>query len=186
MADTEAKYPTQPSLVGSKVYLRPGTAEDAANRQYWFLHGEPQAMSCSPVPFLTPSEASERFKSKEKSPSEQRFAVVRKEDEVPVGEVAFFNHNPLNRSAELGLLIDPEEREKGYGKEAAQLLCRYLFKYRGLNKVYAQTADFNEAAIKLLETLRFKKDGSLRDHYFFDGEFHNAAVYSLLLFELDW
>ncbi len=186
MVDKKAKYPTQPSLVGTKVYLRPGTAEDAANWRYWTLQSEPQAISCSPVPFLTPSEASEKFKSKEKSTSEQRFAVVKKDDQIPVGEVAFFNYNSLNRSAELGLLIDPDERKKGYGKEATQVLCRHLFKYRGLNKVYAQTASFNEAAIKLLETLSFKRDADLRDHYFYDSEFHNGVIYSLLLFELDW
>lgn len=186
MADTKIKYPTQPSLVGAKIYLRPATADDAANVEYWTLQSEPEALSCRPLLFLTPSEAAERYKSKEKSTSQQRFAVVRKDDQMLVGAVAFFNYNPLNRSAELGLLIDPEERRKGYGKEAIQLLCRYLFRFRGLNKVHAQTVDFNEAALELLETLGFKRDGSLRDHYFYDGEFHNAAIYSLLLFELDW
>jgi len=186
MLDKKHKFPTSPALVGTKIYLRPATAEDAANRQHWFLQGEPQTLNSSPFLFLTPAEASERFKSKEKSTSEQRFAVVRKDDHVPIGEVAFFNYNSLNRSAELGLLIDPEEREKGYGKEATQLLCRYLFKHRGLNKVYARTAAFNEAVVKLLETLGFKKDAVLRDHYFYNGEFHNGFIYSLLLFELDW
>ncbi|MFQ6007316.1 MAG: GNAT family N-acetyltransferase [Candidatus Zixiibacteriota bacterium] len=186
MADKKPKFPTSPSLIGSKVYLRPGTAEDAVNRQYWLLHSEPQAMSCYPVELVTPSEASERFQKREKSTAEQRFAVVRKDDQTPVGEAAFFNYNPQNRSAELGLLIDPDERKKGYGKDAMQLLCRYLFKHRGLNKVYAQTPAFNEAAVGLLKSLGFKKDGTLRDHYFYNGEFHNGYVYSLLLFELDW
>jgi len=40
--------------------------------------------------------------------------------------------------------------------------------------------------VKLLETLGFKKDAVLRDHYFYNGEFHNGFIYSLLLFELDW
>lgn len=186
MADTKIKYPTQPSLVGANIYLRPVTTDDAANIEYWTLHSEPEALSCRPQLFLTPSEAAERYKSKEKSTSQQRFAVVRKDDQMLVGAVAFFNYNPLNRSAELGLLIDPEERRKGYGKEAIQLLCRYLFRFRGLNKIHAQTVDFNEATIELLEALGFKRDGTFRDHYFYDGEFHNAAIYSLLLFELDW
>ncbi len=186
MADTKAKYPTRASLVGAKIYLRPATADDAANFEYWTLHSEPAALSCRPQLFLTPSEVAERYKSKERSTSQQRFAVVRKDDNMLVGAVGFFDYNPLNRSAELGLLIDPQERKKGYGKEAMQLLCRYLFKFRGLNKVYAQTAVFNEAATELLESLGFKRDGTLRDHYFYDGEFHSGAVYSLLLFELDW
>lgn len=186
MPDKKNIFPTPPSLVGTKIYLRSATAEDVVNRQFWFLHSDPQAQSCHPVAFLTLSEASERFQKREKSPSEQRFAVVRKDDQAPTGEVSFFNYNPLNRSAEIGLLIDPDERKKGYGKEAIRLLCRYLFKYRGLNKVYAQTAAFNEDSIMLLESLSFKKDANLRDHYFYNGEFHNGFIYSLLLFEFDW
>jgi RimJ/RimL family protein N-acetyltransferase len=186
MADKKPKLPTSPSLVGSKIYLRPGTAEDAVNWQHWRLHSDPQAMSCYPVEFVTPSEASERFQKREKTTAQQRFAVVCKDDQTPVGEAAFFNYNPQNRSAELGLLIDPDERRKGYATEALQLLCRYLFKHRGLNKVYAQTAAFNEAALGLLESLGFKQDATLRDHYFYNGAFHHGVIYSLLLFELDW
>ena len=64
-------------------------------------------------------------------------------------------------------------------------MCRYLFKQCGLNKVYAQTAEFNEGAIKLLESLGFKRDATLRDHYFLNGRFHAGLIYSLLLFEFE-
>ena len=186
MAVIKTKYPTRPSLVGAKIHLRPATADDEINIEYWTLQSEPEALSCHALPFLTPSEAAERRKNKEKSTDEQRFAVVRNSDQMLVGAVTFFNYNSLNRSAELGLLIDPEERKKGYGKQAIQLISRYLFRFRGLNKVYAQTAEFNDAAVKLLEKLDFKRDGTLRDHYFYDGEFYAAVIYSLLLFEMQW
>ncbi|MEW5995345.1 MAG: GNAT family protein, partial [Candidatus Zixiibacteriota bacterium] len=86
----------------------------------------------------------------------------------------------------LGVIIDPDERKKGYGKEALQILGRYLFSHRGLNKVYAQTAAFNEGAVALLESLGFKRDATLRNHYFYDGEFHAGYIYSLLAYEVDW
>ncbi|RKX19168.1 MAG: N-acetyltransferase, partial [Candidatus Zixiibacteriota bacterium] len=52
-----------------------------------------------------------------------------------------------------------------------------------LNKVYAQTASFNKGSIKLLESLEFKLDGTLRQHHFYKGQFHNDLLYSLLKFE---
>jgi len=110
---------------------------------------------------------------------------IRKKDHVLIGEVAFFNYNPLNRSMELGILINPEERQNGYGREALHVLCRYLFKYRGLNKVYAQTAAHNKGAVRLVESSGFKQDGMLRDHYFFNGQFYAGLIYSLLLFEFE-
>jgi len=102
-----------------------------------------------------------------------------------VGRVRFFDMNTQNRSAELGLLIDPDEQGKGYGLAALQLLCRFLIKSRGLNKVHAQTASFNKAAQALLKKAGFKLDGTLRHHYFYDGEYHNGLVYSLLAYEFE-
>jgi len=135
--------------------------------------------------FLTPAEAAERMKAKPRDPWDQRFAIVRKEDGQLVGAINMFDYNPLNRSIELGIIIDPDEREKGYASDAMGVLCRYLFKFRGLNKVHAQTAEFNKGAIRLLGKLGFKRDGVLRDHYYHAGEFHAGYIYSLLAFELD-
>lgn len=187
MADKQKSFPTQPSFVGQKVYLRPATAEDIANIHHWDVQGEPQSMSCHARILRTAGESAELFKKSENSTNDQRFTVVKKKDKMPVGLVRFFGYNQLNRSVELGLLIDPDEHKKGYGTDALKVLCRYLFNYRGLNKVYAQTAIFNKGAVKLLEKLRFKKDATLRDHYFYQGDFHHGLVYSMLLCELhEW
>lgn len=186
MAEPKPKLPARTSLIGDKVYLRPASTDDIINFDYWTMLSQPEMLSCHPTPFRTGTEAVQQYTAKEKTIAEQSFAILRKDGQVPVGTVSFFNYNSLNRSAELGLLIDPDERRKGYGADALQVLSRYLFKHRGLNKVYAQTCAANEAACKLLESLSFKKDGTLRDHYFFNGGFHHGLIYSLLLFELHW
>lgn len=186
MKDKNKEFATQPSFVGDKIFLRAVTVDDIANFHLWFLQIEPQTQSCRAHPLRSATEVTEAFKKREPSAGREFFAIVRKKDKVPVGKISYFDHNPLNRSAELGLLIDPDEQKKGHGSEAIKLLVRYLFRHRGFNKVYAQTAGFNKGAIKLLESLKFTKDASLRDHYFHDGEFHKGLIYSLLLYELDW
>jgi len=186
MADKMKPIQAPPSLIGDKLYLRATTPEDIANTHHWWLMSEPQAQSCRPHPLAGAQEAAERVRQAEKSIDRQRFTAIRKDDRSPVATVSFFDLNPLNRSAELGLLVDPEERRKGYGSEAIRILVRYLFNYRGLNKVYAQTARFSEGAVALLESIGFKRDAVLRDHYFYKGEFHPGYIYSLLQFEVDW
>lgn len=186
MSDKGSKFPTQPALIGSKIFLRPATADDVANFHFWFNQCEPQTQTCRMQILHTSGESVEAFKKRERSTSRQEFAIVRKADKTPVGHATFFDYNPLNRSAELGLLIDPDEQRQGYASEALRLLTAYLFNQRGLNKVYAQCSTDNEGTVKLLEQLGFKKDGTLRDHQFYDGEFHHCYIYSLLLFELDW
>ncbi len=185
MADKKATPRTAPSLIGDKIYLRPATAEDVANTHHWYLQSDPTARSCRPLPFQTTAEAAESFRKREPSPDRQTFMVVRSKDNVPVGRITFFNLNTLNRSVEIGLLVDPEEREKNYGHDAIRLLCSYLFRMRNMNKVHAQTSAFNSAAIGLLEKAGFKKDGTLRHHYFYQGEFHDGLIYSLLLYEFE-
>ena len=186
MNDKKNKFPTQPSLVGKTVYLRPSTAEDTANVQMWKIQQEPQSMTCRPLPFTTAADAVDAHKRAEKSPDRQWFSIVRQKDKMLVGQISFFDFNALNRSAELGIVVDPDEQKKNLGFEAMKLLIAYLFKYRDFNKVYAHTAEFNKGAVKLLEKLSFKQDGVLRDHHFYQGEFHNDLVYSLLRFEMDW
>lgn len=186
MSKKEHNLPTAPSLVGKKVFLRPTTALDVANFHHWFLQSEPQSQSCRPLVTWTAEEAAELFKKHERTTDRQSYTVCRTEDKTPVGRIRYFDYNSLNRSAELGVLIDPDEHKNGYGSEAIKLLVSHLFQYRGLNKVYAETAEFNEGAVKLLESLGFKLDGTLRDHYFYEGKFHNRVIYSLLLYELDW
>jgi RimJ/RimL family protein N-acetyltransferase len=92
----------------------------------------------------------------------------------------------LNRSAELGYIVAPDEREEGYAKEGLKLIINYLFNEMNLNKVYAQTASFNKASIKLLESLDFQLDGTLRQHHFYKGDYHDDLIYSLLKFECDF
>ncbi|MFQ5499989.1 MAG: GNAT family N-acetyltransferase [Candidatus Zixiibacteriota bacterium] len=186
MSKKDKHLPTRPTLVGKKLFLRHATVDDLTNTFHWLLQGEPQSMTCRPYTFATAADEVEAHKKAARSERQQLFMIIRKEDKLPVGRVRFFDYNSLNRSAELGLIIDPDERRNGYAGEALKLLITYLFRYRGLNKVYAQTAEFNEASVKLLESLGFKRDGTLRDHHYFDGEFHNDHVYSLLAYELDW
>ncbi len=178
--------PVPPSMIGDRVYLRPTTAEDIAACHHWRLSSEPQSHAAFPIRIKSVAEAVEDFKKATLSERREHYTVVRMSDKMPVGLVTYFDFNCLNRSAALGLLVDPDERKSGYGSEALKLLSKYLFSFRGVNKVHAQTDETNKAAIKLLESLGFKKDATLRDHYFRDGEFHSGLIYSLLRYELDW
>ena len=186
MAKEKKEYSAQPSFIGDKIYLRPETVDDAKRHLDWFLKSEPHSMTVHPLTFTNEADIIDRFKKPVKSPYKQAFAIIRKDDDLHIGKISFFNYNDVNRSAELGLLVDPACRKRGYGKEALQLLISFLFDFRNLNKVYAETAEFNTPTVQLLESLGFHKDGTLRQHHYFNGEYYGKFVYSLLRFEKDW
>ncbi len=177
--------PAPNSLVGDKIYLRPATAEDIQNTYHWTILSDPQSLTSRPRILLSAAQAAERFKSEQPSAEKQTFMIVRQEDNTPVGRINFFNYNSLNLSAEIGLVIDPDERRKGHATDAIWTLCRYLFMQRGLNKVVFETVALNKGMIKIAEQLRFKQDGTLRDQYYQNGKFIDGRIYSLLRYEFE-
>ncbi len=185
MAEKKEIFPTQPSLVGKNIYLRAAKSEDIINAHHWFIVSEPQYQSCHPMPFLTPSQKAEE-RRQNPDPGRQLLTIVRKEDKLTVGQISFYDYNPLNQSVAMGVIVDPDRRRNGYAREAVRLLIKYLFRYRNINKVHAETAEFNTEAVALLESVGFKKDGTIRQHYYYEGAFHDKFVYSFLRFELDW
>lgn len=175
--------PTIPALIGKEVYLRPAEPADYELTYRWFLISDPQTQSCHQMRLATPADAAERMRLRETSKDEGDFIIVTIEENEPVGKLKYFNMNMLNRSAELGYIVAPEARDKGYGKEGMRLLISYLFTQMNLNKVYAQTGSFNKPSIKLLESLDFKLDATLRQHHLYDGDLYDDLIYSLLKFE---
>ncbi len=101
----------------------------------------------------------------------------------PIGSIFYFNVNERNRSCELGYKINPDYRNKGYGKKMVQEFISHLFTTKDFNKLYCQTASFNKPSVKMLERLGFKRDGILREHHELDGKFYDDYVYSILLSE---
>ncbi|MBN2226402.1 MAG: GNAT family N-acetyltransferase [candidate division Zixibacteria bacterium] len=185
MKETNPQFPTIAALVGKTIYLRPMTSDDILQTYSWFLTSDPQSQTCHQVVLATPQEAAERHRKREPNPERGDFVIVRKEDHELVGKLSYFHLNMLNRSAELGYLVAPDERAQGYAKEGIRLLVHYLFRNQNLNKVYAQTASFNKPSIALLESLDFKLDGTLRQHHYYNGDLYDDLVYSLLRFECD-
>jgi [ribosomal protein S5]-alanine N-acetyltransferase len=59
-------------------------------------------------------------------------------------------------------------------------VLRYLFEHYDLNKVYCQTAGFNEPSVRLLEKFGFHRDATLREHHELDGVFYDDYIYSIL------
>ncbi|MCP4703481.1 MAG: GNAT family N-acetyltransferase [candidate division Zixibacteria bacterium] len=177
------QFPTSPALIGKKVYLRASAPDDYLEVHQWFNASDPQSQTCHVSRIISPEDKVKKMHKKEFRDDEGRFVIIAKNDHRLVGEIAFFHMNMLNRSAELGYLISPAERGNGFAKEALQLIIKYLFLDMNLNKVYAQTASFNKASVKLLESFEFKLDGTLRQHHYFKGDLYDDLVYSLLKFE---
>lgn len=84
---------------------------------------------------------------------------------IPVGIIDLFNYN-LN-SVEVGLIINEDYRNKGYAREALNLVVDYVFATLNIKKVCASVAINNLASIKLFYSCNFQLQKVNKDLQYF-------------------
>ncbi len=168
------------NIIGARIKLTEMTEPDVIQFYDWFWNSPPERMTCWPVEPMTLAEALERFHAAPAPNAPKRIAIRRGEDDTFVGRISYFNVNSRNRSAEIGYLIGPDYRGQGYASDALTLLLNHLFYNLKLNRVHAQTGDFNLSSISLLERHGFKLEARLRQHHNVDGTLYDDLIYGIL------
>ncbi|MFD1512174.1 GNAT family N-acetyltransferase [Halomarina rubra] len=101
-------------------------------------------------------------------------------DDERVGTVGLHRFHPDWGLAETGYFFHPDHWGNGYATEAVDLVCRYGFRERRLNKVAARTFEFNEASGRVLENVGFQREGTHRKEAFERGEHVDVLYWGLL------
>ena len=109
-----------------------------------------------------------------------RWAVIEKETEECIGQIAYFLVDSDNRFAEIEYCIGKAFQQKGYATEATKAVINYGFERIGLNKVQICVRPSNVASGKVIEKCGFKKDGVLRHYFFRDGAYEDRMYFSIL------
>ena len=105
-------------------------------------------------------------------------------DGTVIGDVALQDIDYQNRSCTIGLGFHRiENRNKGYGTEAARLILEYGFNQMGIERVSANTLEINNSAKKSLEKLGFVLEGRERKAIYFGGKKYDRLNYALLAIE---
>ena len=87
-----------------------------------------------------------------------------------------------SRNAEWGrfMIGDKKYLGKGYGLEALYLSARYAFLHLNLHRLYMKVFAWNKKSRAMHESFGFKEEGTLRQHVFRNGKYHDVVVYGLL------
>ena len=98
-----------------------------------------------------------------------------------IGFIDLFDFDPQHKRAGVGLVINnPENRGKGYGKDALQALIKYCFLALNLHQIYCNITQGNEASIKLFKSCNFEYVGCKKDWIFTEGQFKNELMFQLI------
>ncbi|MBB5921399.1 RimJ/RimL family protein N-acetyltransferase [Actinoalloteichus hoggarensis] len=109
------------------------------------------------------------------------WAIVRRADDVVVGEVVLNDLDVNNASVNLRIgLAGPEVFGRGYGTEATRLVVDYAFDVAGLHRISLDVLDVNPRARRVYEKCGFTVEGVHREALRWDGRWHDAVFMALL------
>ncbi|MEO0560715.1 MAG: GNAT family protein [Chloroflexota bacterium] len=109
------------------------------------------------------------------------FIICPAGDDRAVGEVIINQYDAPNRSASIRIaLFDEADFNKGYGTTAMRLMIGYGFERFDLHRLELEVYAFNPRAIRVYEKIGFRREGVRRDALYWDGEYIDAIVMSVL------
>lgn len=168
---------------GEKVYLTALYEEDLEQLREW--RNLPKfKKNFREYREITPSMQLEWYKTKvTNDPSTIMFAIREVSTNQLLGCCGLCYINWIHRNAEISLYIGWDESyidDKGFALESSNLLIQYGFLELGMKKIWAEVYEFDILKTELFMSVGLQKDGILRKHYFYDGEWWDSYILSII------
>ena len=107
------------------------------------------------------------------------YIAILKTGHVPVGQIGFNRIDWEHQNGEMHIFVGEDQyRGQGYSDEMLNLFLKIAFDNLKLNKVWLKVNDDNTRAIRFYENMAFVREGLLKGHEFFEGEFLNKVIFS--------
>ena len=114
------------------------------------------------------------------SDKQSRWIICLHESDQSIGAIDLFEFDGLNRRAGVGIIIDEKYRNKGYAKEAIELLSNYAFSYLNLHQLWSTIVSSNTASQKLFENCNFRKTATKKNWIVNNGSWLDEYFYQLI------
>lgn len=171
-----------PNLETDRLNLRRIVKDDSA--AILKLRGDAENMKFIPRPLAkTEADALEHLAmidAKIENNEGINWAIELKSTNQFVGIIGHYRIKPENFRAELGYMILPEFQGNGITTEAIRSTVNYGFDVMHLNSIEAIIDPENLASEKVLQKNGFVKEAHILENEFFEGQFLDTVIYSLL------
>ena len=105
------------------------------------------------------------------------FFIIEKKDGTKIGHITSWTRG---KTREMGFALVPNERGKGYGTEAIQMMVDYLFLNTQVVRIQVQTDEENMPSKRVLEKAGFTREGTMRKASYVRREYRDMYLYSIL------
>ena len=90
-----------------------------------------------------------------------RLMIILKESDQPIGTIDLYDFDPMNLRAGVGILLDENYRQQGFGSQTLDLIREYAFEFLLLKQLYAHIPKKNLASMKLFTRHGYNQTGVL-------------------------
>jgi RimJ/RimL family protein N-acetyltransferase len=132
------------------------------------------------LPFLE-QEREQWYMATQNTSSRLWFAVVSSEENTLIAETGFQRYDSHWRTADLTLIVGNKQFQgDGYGTEILHEVLNYGFGVLNLHRIAVGIVGFNARALGFYKNAGFVEEGRQREGYYYDHEYHDFVMMSLL------
>lgn len=182
MTFNEQVFSEFPELETKNLKLRKILLSD--QKDIFSIRSDPEAMKYfGKHPFKTAAEATgfiysviNAFQNKEGI----RWGITLKPSDKLIGSAGIWRIDRKHFRGEIGYELLPAFWNNGIMSEALTEIVKFGFEKMNLHSIEANTDPQNISSTKLLEKIGFKKEGELKESFFFNDKFYDNIIYSIL------
>lgn len=171
-----------PILETENLVLRQISVDD--DQEVFEIRSNSETMKFIPRPLAKTIEDAQNFIVECNASIEKNdlinWAITKKEDNKLIGMIGFFRMQPENFRGEVGYILNPDFHGKGIMKEALEKALQFGFEVLNFHSIEAVIDPRNNASEKLLQKTGFEKEAHFKENFFYNGEFSDTVIYSLL------
>ncbi|MHC1719640.1 MAG: GNAT family N-acetyltransferase [Clostridiaceae bacterium] len=156
--------------------------DDEDMLKYWISDPKIQSLYSEPV-YSTKEEVKElldKYIGAYSKNDYYRWAVILKETNECIGQIAYFFVDNKNHFAEIEYCIGSLFQRKGFATEATKAIIQYGFNKMNLHKIQICHKSINMPSRRVIEKCGFVYEGTLRDYFYQDGKYIDRLYYSML------
>ncbi|MDC1372058.1 GNAT family N-acetyltransferase [Flavobacteriaceae bacterium] len=169
------------TLKGKNIFLRALELEDIDylfsienNEKYW-------SISDSQIPF-SKYLLNRYLKNSDMDiyEAKQLRLVITDFKNITIGLIDLFDIDFKNNRAGVAIIINEKMRNKGFAKEALEMLIKYSKTHLSLHQLYCNILEDNTHSVNLFKSVQFKEVGLKKDWIKFDGKYKNEMLLQLI------
>jgi len=109
-----------------------------------------------------------------------QFAIINKEHGELIGDVGIHFFDVDRYQVEIGCTLNKSHHGKGFAIEALKAVMNFLFNDLNKQRITCSIDPLNQASIKMVERIGFRKEAHFKQSILIDGEWYDDVVYAIL------